>query len=173
MCGGTSGSGPAVQVWEGGLGGVQGAGVGERHEGAPGSARVVEGAEAEVKGPPSWPGLSHTHLGSWGPWSLQRERPLGEPWPDPALARPCSGHLLARRPVPVETSWLLGPHPPPTVLPLPNRFPRMAAHGWSFLWAGRQPLRPHFTELPPQERAALPREEESRAVGGAASQMCL
>lgn len=36
--------------------------------------------------------------------------------------RPGSGHLLAMRAGPVETGWLLGPHPLPTGLLLPNRF---------------------------------------------------
>lgn len=139
----------------------------ERCEGAPGLAGVVEGAEAEVKGPPSWPGLSHIHLGSWGPWSLQGDCLLGEPWPDPAVATCWPRGLYELRQV---GCWV------PTRLPLCSHC-QTGSPAWLLTDGpsseqGRQPLRPHFTELLPQERAALSR-EESRGVGGAASQMCL
>lgn len=47
--------------------------------------------------------------------------PVREPWPVLALTITGPKGLA-------ETGWLLRPYPPPTGLPLPNRFSQMAAH---------------------------------------------
>lgn len=55
-------------------------------EDAPGLVRVREGAEAETKGPSSWPGLSHPTSRQLGALELQGDGDPWEPLPDLALA---------------------------------------------------------------------------------------
>lgn len=63
-----------------------------------GAIEEVE-AEAEAKRPPTPDqGCPTPYLDSWGPWSMEDSAVAGG-----ARSRSDSGHLLAKRPRPVET----------------------------------------------------------------------
>lgn len=114
-----------MEVSREGWAGVSGLERGRDIEGAPGLVGVREGKEAEAKGHPPWPGLSHPT--SWQPGAPEQAGKLdllGEPWPDLAVATCCPGGPDQLRQV---VCWVPTPsHWAPATRPvLPDGYPLM------------------------------------------------